>query len=123
MASFTDQKPRIATEKDVSITWGFGKPGENFRCGFCGHKFAVGDQWRWQYTNNIPGAGGNPLVCASCDDEPAKLIEKWKKLHEEWREIISRFWWFAGRSWTWTTKPDGGSGETCCKHPKLGKGS
>lgn len=64
---FTDGKPWQASAKDCAARWSCGKPGEFFRCALCGHKFVEGDTVRWQYTNDTPGAGGNPLVCAKCD--------------------------------------------------------
>ena len=44
---FTNQKRRIATERDVAARWG----GGGFGCGMCGVRFKVGDGWRWQYAN------------------------------------------------------------------------
>jgi len=89
--SFTDGKPRVATVEDINACWGAKPKGELFRCAFCGYKFKVGDYWRWQYTNNIKGAWGNPMVCKDCDDEPKKVCEKWKAMHQEARE---KYWWF-----------------------------
>lgn len=86
--------PFIAIASDLEARWGCGKPGERFRCAFCGHKFAVGDVVRCQYSNDTPGAGGNPFVCAKCDDGREKNLEKWKAMHEEYR---TRFWWFNDR--------------------------
>ena len=86
--SFTDGKPWTVTEKDLTIRWSCGKPGERFRCYICGHKFIVGDVVRWQYTNDTPGAAGNPLVCAACDGPD--VIEKWKECV---RIASHRFWW------------------------------
>lgn len=92
--SFTDGKPRIVTETECNARWSFGKPGEFFRCAFCGHKFIVGDSWRFLYTNDIPEAGGNPLVCKDCDAPDKELRERWKAMCEEFK---TRFWWFARR--------------------------
>lgn len=91
--SFTDGKPQIATEEDCQARWSGRKPGERFRCGLCGYKFKVGDQWRWLYTNSLGNGGiycGNPLVCASCDDE--HVIDKWKALCDEY--YSDKFWHF-----------------------------
>ena len=91
--SFTDQKPRIATEKDVNAAWSGRK--SNFRCGFCGHKFKVGDQWRWIFTNDMKDAGGNPFVCQSCDADNETLRAKWRETHKEMKTIKEgRLWWF-----------------------------
>jgi hypothetical protein len=90
MASWNDQKPRIATEKDVKGSWGCGKNGKFFRCYFCGHKFKVGDQWRWVYSNGTTGAFGNPIVCKNCDGED--VLDRWKAKHDEFKE--DKWWWF-----------------------------
>ena len=78
--SFTDQKPRTATAKDLNTRWSGSPPGERFFCDFCGYKFKIGDYWRWVYTNNVKGAGGNPFVCERCDDSHEKLIERRKQI-------------------------------------------
>lgn len=79
-----DQKPQVATEDDVHGNWGGGADGKYFRCYLCGHRFAIGDYWRWIYTPI-----GNLTVCAECDGPD--VIEKWRRMHEEAHE---RFWWF-----------------------------
>ena len=89
--SFTDGKPFIATEANCKASWGGGKNGSYFRCYFCGHKFKPGDTVRWQYTNDISGAGGNPMVCERCDGPPADVRAAWAEKCEEAR---TRFWWF-----------------------------
>jgi len=88
--SFTDGKPFIATEKHLQTNWLCGKRGEYFRCFICGHKFQVGDTVRWQYTNNITGASGNPLVCSNCDGP--NVIAKWKELCDLWKS--DKMWFF-----------------------------
>lgn len=88
--SFTNGQPWIATDKDCGMRWSCGKPGEHFRCGFCGHKFVPGDRVRWQYTNDIPGAGGNPMVCEKCDGPD--VVERWAKKCAEW--AADAWWWF-----------------------------
>jgi len=89
--SFTDQKPFIATEQQVAANWGGGKDGQYFRCGLCGHRFEVGDVVRWQYTNDVPGAYGNPLVCQKCDGSRDEVVARWAKMH---KEADGRMWWF-----------------------------
>jgi len=88
----TDQKPRIATEGDVKAPWSGGKNGKYFRCKLCGHKFEVGDYYRFIFHNY-----GNIMVCQSCDkDNPA---EKWTQLHDEWDKLrAGKFWWFIVRN-------------------------
>jgi hypothetical protein len=92
--SFTDGKPWIATEQDCNTTrWSGGKPGQHFRCYMCGHKFEPGERVRWQYTSDTPNAGGNPLLCETCDTPD--VIERWKAKHAEWRAIrTDPRWWF-----------------------------
>lgn len=91
--SFTDQKPRIATQEDIDAPWS-GVRG-NFACYMCGYRFKIGDYWRWVFTNNIIGAWGNPTVCEACDGED--VIERWTAMWIEWQEIVKRFWWFADK--------------------------
>jgi hypothetical protein len=84
--SFTDQKQRIATAKDVSAKWG----GGGFRCHLCGHHFHEGDRWRWVYA----GAERltNFLVCANCDVDD--VIQRWKEANQELAQLRrNRFWW------------------------------
>lgn len=89
--SFTDQKPFIATEEDINLNWGARPNGERFICGFCGYKFKVGDTVRWVFTNDTPGAGGNPFVCQSCDNPSREiLLNKRKKMFENYY-ILKRF--------------------------------
>ncbi len=89
---FTDGKPWTVSEDDVHVPWGCGKDGKFFRCGFCGHRFVAGDTARWVYTNDIPEACGNPLVCAGCDAPREELVERWKAM---WEETRGRMWWFS----------------------------
>ena len=82
--SWTDQKPQLATEADTQRKWAGGKPGERFRCYLCGHKFVVGDTWRFSAHTKY----SNFLVCASCDSPDVK--DRWTKMNEE---LETRFWW------------------------------
>ena len=88
MSPFTDQKPKIATKKDCEMEWSGGKNGKYFRCYMCGYKFVEGDYWRWVYTNDIPDAGGNPLVCKECDGPDVR--ERWRT-HK--KELRTKYWW------------------------------
>lgn len=87
-----------ATDKAVKASWSGGKNGVYFRCYFCGHRFAVGDEYRAIFTNmqslrdrGIPG--GNPLTCRSCNPsgELEEMYEKWRQMHAVLDE--PRFWW------------------------------
>jgi hypothetical protein len=90
--TWTDGKPFIAHAIDLKTRWNSGKPGEYFRCGLCGYKFAVGDTVRWQFTNDTPGAGGNPFVCKCCDGgREANIAAILKRRFELGAE---RNWWF-----------------------------
>lgn len=85
--SFVHGAPQVATDKDLATKWSGGKPGERFRCYLCGHKFEVGDAWRFVYANGTPGTMGNFMVCKPCDVEPlAKMVAAVE-------ELKSRFWW------------------------------
>lgn len=85
--SFTDQKPRIATEQELKSDWGYG-PGKNFRCKLCGHNFRAGEQWRWVYGG--PVHLQNLMVCKECDGTNEEVLNKWVRANEEAR---NRFWW------------------------------
>lgn len=92
--SFTDGKPRVATEDEVhKFKWGGTKVGERFRCGICGHRFRVGDYWRWVYDNDKDSSGyGNFSTCQACDGPDVR--EKRRALVEEWKGVVrEKFWW------------------------------
>ncbi len=89
--SFTNQTPFIATEAHCRAAWAGGKNGKYFRCYLCGHKFATGDVVRWQYTNDTPGASGNPMVCQACDGTKEEIVAKWKAMKQE---AVGRMWAF-----------------------------
>ena len=81
--SFTDQKPRIATEADTKAPWSGYKNGERFYCYLCGHKFVVGDGWRWVCAGSIRRS--NLLVCNACDCPD--VLEKWKQWWLDWEQL------------------------------------
>ncbi len=89
--SFTDGKPFTVTAEDVHRPWNGGVNGKYFRCYLCGHKFKIGDVARWQFTNDVPGVGGNPMVCQKCDGTKEEIVTKWKQMHAERH---GRMWWF-----------------------------
>lgn len=84
--AFTDQKPRIATEKDCKARWACGANGKYFRCMLCGHKFQPGDIYRWVYCTDIGVT--NIIVCKDCDGEDVK--DRWKKTYVESKQ---KYWW------------------------------
>jgi len=87
--SFMDGKPWVVTKEEEQHNWLGGANGKYFRCALCGWKFHAGDTARMQFTNNIQGAGGNPLVCAECDGPD--VIERWKQMH---KDVNEKYWWF-----------------------------
>ena len=88
--SFLNGDRNIADEKTVNAPWSGNK--KNFRCGFCGHKFKIGDGWRCIYTNDIPKASGNPLICDTCFIDKEDARSKWEKKNEQINS--PEFWWF-----------------------------
>jgi hypothetical protein len=95
--SFTDQQPRIATEKDCTGNWSGGKNGKYFRCGLCGYRFKVGDYWRWIYAGSI--CHTNFLVCEPCDG--SNVLEKRKEQYGEYQQLKE------GRMWDFLEDWDG----------------
>ena len=106
MSDWTNGEPLIATEQHVNMRWG-GDPA-NFRCGFCGHKILAGERWCFVFTNDLMGAGGNPLACNDCI-KPAEfcacasgetlqqgLRGKWQRQCAEWWAFTTgpRWWRF-----------------------------
>ena len=88
--SFFDGNPRVATKEHCNAPWSGDK--KNFRCGFCGHRFKEGDTWRAIFTNHIPEATGNPLICADCYTTAEEAQQKWA---EKWKEYMNdKWWWF-----------------------------
>jgi hypothetical protein len=90
--SFTDQKQRIATEEDVKLAWGCGENGSRFRCTLCGHKFKVGDKYRWIYAMGRPIT--NPMVCELCDDKNTVVLDNWQSIVNEFKALttVGKFW-------------------------------
>lgn len=84
--SFTDQKPRIATEEDCNGNWGGNKNGERFRCFLCGYKFVIGDMWRFVAATHK--GYFNFLTCKDCDG--SDVLERWVKHNETAAKI---YWW------------------------------
>lgn len=80
---FTDQKPRVATAEDVKAPWSGIEGGKRFYCYLCGHKFQVGDTWRWVYAGKEHLC--NLIVCSSCDGED--VLERWVKWWQEWEQL------------------------------------
>jgi len=89
--NFLKGKPWIATEKDCKASWNSIPNGKCFRCALCGYKFKPGDKVRCQYTNDVPGAHGNPLVCEKCDGTKEEIVAKIKA---GYKKAKNEMWWF-----------------------------
>ena len=66
-----------ATKEDVKMSWSVGRNGKYFRCYLCGHKFIVGDYYRFIFGQ---GKCKNIIVCEDCDGEDAldRMVE-WER--------------------------------------------
>lgn len=87
--SFTDQKPRVVTEKHCPGHWGGYKDGRKFRCYMCGHYFKVGDTFRWIMGDKK--CNTNMMVCGKCDGPDIRY--RWAKRVKEYRDLKEKFWW------------------------------
>ena len=84
-----------ATPEQCKLPWSGGKDGKWFRCYFCGHKFAAGDEFRWIFTNDGSSAGGNPFTCRKCFEENGG-VDGLKRLWKNINEVVKvKFWWMA----------------------------
>lgn len=86
---------QVADEKTCRARWQGLPLGDGFFCAFCGHGFQEGDEYRAIYTNDIPGASGNPLCCRACFEASggsSGLRERWRALWEEYRTRF-KWWW------------------------------
>lgn len=77
-------QPQIADAEDLAAEWGFKK--NNFKCKMCGHKFKIGEYWRFVFANSTPNQRtGNFLVCKSCDgDDVLKRAGEQYKIACRW---------------------------------------
>lgn len=86
---------KTATKQDCEMAWLGKSNGEYFRCAFCGFKFKEGDKYRVLFTNDLKGAGGNPIMCEGCDVPNDLARELWKCKCEDLQELKkNKFWWF-----------------------------
>jgi len=83
---FTDGKPRKATKEHLRAPWRGRVDGTAFRCYLCGHRFKVGDVWRFLWATHERAI--NCLVCEKCDGPD--VLERWKA---HFRDGHERFWW------------------------------
>lgn len=80
--TWMDGKPFTVTAEQLSLKWGLRRD-PRLRCALCGHVAEVGEVFRWQYTNDVPGAWGNPMVCTSCDGTKAKIVKVIKSRYHD----------------------------------------
>lgn len=92
------QEFKVATTETCAARWCGYPNGEMFFCGFCGTQFKPGDKYKAVYTNNIAGAGGNPLTCEKCHEGKTDedMRSQWKQQNEEfktgkWRYFYERW--------------------------------
>lgn len=75
-----------ATIKECQLNWSGHGPGERFLCRLCGHKFQLGDLWRFVYANGGgPSHHGNFLACAKCDGPD--ILERAAKQEAEYERL------------------------------------
>lgn len=85
----------VADERACKSRWSGRVDSKAFFCAFCGHDFVIGDEYRMVYTNDMDGAGGNPLTCKPCWDVHGGfdgLRQKWLELWQEYRARF-KYWW------------------------------
>jgi hypothetical protein len=61
--------------------------GVEFRCKLCGHKFALGDEWRFVFGPNI-------IICRACAGTTEDITRRWAELMDEG---YRRFWFLFDR--------------------------
>lgn len=81
--SFTNQQPRLVTDKDLPGNWGGHKDGRKFHCNLCGYKFKLGDYWRFNLSTDTYSSF---FVCEECDHGDA--IQKWKDINDQIKKLI-----------------------------------
>ena len=84
LKGFTSQLPQTVTEEHLKLPWS-GSP-ENFRCYLCGHRFEVGDRWRFLLASHLGTI--NPLVCGFCDGPD--VLERWVA---HYKDAKQKYWW------------------------------
>lgn len=91
--------PKVADKAVCEARWSCGEPGQFFRCGLCGHKFIIGDEYTIIFTNDMPKAGGNPIVCKTCNGNTTEETrQKWKAHCAEFAVSKEKFWFFHKRT-------------------------
>lgn len=86
----------VTNERDLNADWNcIGRKA--FFCGFCGHDFELGDEFRMVFTNDLPGCGGNPLTCKPCWDANGGFEGARMRWQQMWSEYKTKFKWWARR--------------------------
>lgn len=83
------------TQEHLKAPWAsIGKRA--FFCAFCQKDLEMGDEFRMIFTNDLKGAGGNPLACGKCVTEHGVegLRERWQAM---WQEYKTKFRWWSVR--------------------------
>lgn len=91
-SNFFQEELHAATKQEANAQWLGGKRGQYFRCCLCGRHLKEGDMFRVVYTNDMPNAGGNPLVCAMCNASTPAVRQAWAERCAE--AYADKFWWF-----------------------------
>ncbi len=78
---------QIATQEHLDMQWGVRPKGKGFRCYLCGHKFKLGDKWRF----DIPKGRArcpNFFVCTDCDGDD--VIDRFEA---HVKNLYEAYWW------------------------------
>ncbi len=95
--SFTDQKPFVVTEKQLSQRWGTRTKDGALMCNICGHKFNEGENARWVYANGESSNGsGNFFTCDKCDGPD--VLERGRASFAQAKEMAQQ-WGIYGPDW------------------------
>lgn len=91
--SWTDGKPYLVMEDDLTRPWSGAKDGRNFRCQLCGRFFEVGDLLVFIFGSR--SRAGNFLACSDETGPTHGDRETMLSLLEaDWQEVLrGRFWW------------------------------
>lgn len=93
MSSHWTKEFEVITKEHLKLPWSGHK--DNFFCQFCGNNFKEGGEFRMVFTNDMPTAGGNPLICKDCFDKNGETLEAsrecWRKIKEEKKLMDLRF--------------------------------
>lgn len=89
-SSWLDGKPFTVTTKELSGRWGL-RPDKRLQCYLCSYVAKEGDTFRWQYTNDVKGAGGNPMLCSKCDAPKEEIVKIMLQRRHDLKTIYKHF--------------------------------